>query len=184
MGTVPSKYQFALVLDKLEFGVDFNGVIGAVWTRGPHKVKTVTTEGKNGLCIWDKAKQTEYPAMLVSTLYMEKDKKKDKGKENDGPNFNSKTSRLTIKQISDDTTKTIGEITIDLAKYALSKAGQWDIELPLEKCTDKNARLFFTLHSRPSNATGGAEYDTLSTMDGMDQSFVDNDSIVDFSAMD
>lgn len=176
IGSTPTKYQFALVLKNLTLGVNLDCEMKVLWTRGPHVCMSDASKGQNGYFEWSLDDQRKKPLMFLCTLYMEK---KGDPSTNTPPKFGSKTCTIAVKQVGDDgKTKTVGSITLDLAQYALEKAHSWDFSQKLDNCTDKQARLRFSLHSRPagastggntSNAAGSSrnnDVETLSTMHG------------------
>jgi len=179
MGTTPVKYQYALVLEKLEMGVAAECEVSAIWVRGPHLAKGPVVKCSNGECTWGIEEQKRNPMMLMCTLY------KEKKSTEDNPIFQSKTSKIILKLHSGgNKTKTVGELSIDLAPLAKEKPYSQRITLGLENTNLKNAQLTFQIHSRPVVSTGApGEFDTVSTMPGMDeQSYLDTDSVADFSA--
>jgi hypothetical protein len=109
--------------------------------------------------------------MLNCTLYFDKDKGK----------FQSKTCKVAVKQINGSVSKTVGEITIDLADHAAGKVAFWELSLPLKNCKGCECTLDFVVHSRPlAQGSPDVPDDTLSTVEGMDMSYVDPDSVADF----
>lgn len=110
-----------------------------LWTRGPHVCMSEVSSGTNGYFEWDLDQQRKKPLMLVCTLYLEK---KGDPANKVPPKFGSKTCKISVKQVTDNgtKTKTVGEIELDLATYAVEGAQSWEFNQKLDKCSDTKVR--------------------------------------------
>jgi hypothetical protein len=159
--------------------------IQTIWTRGPHRCKSISAQSKgDGHYYWNFDEQKRQPMMLNCTLY-KKDPKDIQKEQKEGKyksSYQSKPCKITIKHVVDNgaKTRTIGEITVDLADYAVDKVNSQDFEQQVDGTKNIEAKLSFTLHSRPLAGASANSTDTVSTMEGMDQSYVDTDSVADF----
>lgn len=183
IGSVPCKFQYALVLKDLQLSLPLDGMdIQTIWTRGPHRCKSISAQSKgDGTYQWSFEEQKKQPMMLNCTLYKKDGKEKDKDK-NSTSSFQSKPCKITIKHVIDNgqKTRTIGEITVDLADHAVEKVHSQDFSMKVDGTKNIDATLSFTLHSRPLVGTSAASTETVSTIEGMDQSYLDTDSVADF----
>eukprot|EP00808_Paulinella_micropora_P022776 g17142.t1 len=137
MGAKPMKYQFALVIDRLEMSLPVAGDMEIRWIRGPRTATSIVASGTNGLFVWDQEKQKHKPLMLLSTLYK------------DRLAFQKKMSKIIIKRKkkSKQGYKTVGSIDLDLAIYAAETPLSNTIRVKVGSCSDKSAFMKFTVHS-------------------------------------
>lgn len=182
IGSTPCKFQYALVLKDLELSLPLDGMeIHTIWTRGPHRAKSIVAQPQGqGRYVWSFDEQKRQPMMLNCTLYR---KEKPDGK---GGLFQPKTCKITIKHSTDNgqKTRTIGEVSIDLAEYAEENKppqSQDFNKIKVEGTKNIDATLSFTLHSRTLSGGPQQNMETMSQVEGMDQSQVDMDSVADFN---
>lgn len=96
------------------------------WIRGPRTASSLDCSGKNGKYDFSEQK----PLVLMSTLYQDK-----------GLKFQKKQSQIVVRQVQGKSSKVVGLIELDLGEYASPMPKSYDLDLKLQKCTDKNTKL-------------------------------------------
>jgi len=132
VGTSALKYQFDLIVHSLHMSIPLTTPMCVKWTRGPRTATNQPATGKNGQYTWPASK----PMQLVATMYAKRNK------------FQSKMSKITVKQVINQEMKTVGTAELDLADFCAEQEISKQVTLRLQKCSDKKAFIRCTVRSR------------------------------------
>jgi len=130
LGTTASKFMVELYLTRVELNLVQQCRIAIILKRGDHVVET-----KNALSLEKGAAKFDEKLVIPATLY--KDKKKG--------TYIKKEATISINVITPKATRLAGVTKLDLSYYPNNNITEQDITHPVEKCFDKNAKLYFKL---------------------------------------
>jgi len=151
LGTQAMKYSFELSITSLHMSIPLTTPMCVKWTRGPRTATNQPVPGVAGTYEWPQGK----PMQIVATMYLKKQK------------YQSKMSKLTVKQLMGKELKSVGQCEIDLADFCGSAEQTRPLTLKLNKCTDKKAFLVCTIKSKwLKQLQAGDTDDTASQMSG------------------
>jgi len=130
-GTDTAKFSFEITQLRFDMTMDLCTPMSAKWVRGPRTVKTSQVYGQGCSYIWENE-----GLKMICTMYKKKDR------------FQKKKSKITLKQVVDVSTKTVGFVEIDLADWCFDTEKETTKTVALSKCKDKKAKLAITIRSR------------------------------------